>query len=499
MIPPPASAPVVSGEACGPAPFRGSGLIRAALLLLLLALSARLLWAAAVTVAFPYDLLMSSDGLFTAAGIRMRERATVYADPRGAETFIAPVHFPGFCAVVGAATALLPDPVRTPRGVALLLWLPMAAAVYVSVRRLGGGAMSAGMAAAFCIVVHSPGGYPLPLTYGTGAHYAFLYACIWALHVARSGGGLRWAVLAALFGFGATWFRQSALLLVAFLPWVLRPLGRRTAIGTTALYVALVAAPVLLLQWDSGGWFTFHTVENLRGMPFHTGNWIRTLRYLAFDQPILVATLLWGAWRAYGRGDENLRPWVDFAILAGSAAAVTSGKWGSGPTHVQVAVGAVAVLAGVLAERARRSRPAAAGLAALLIGATLPSWSPFLLPGPDDEADGARLTALVRSVDGPILTDRHLGLVLASGRRPDADLSRAFEVYRVFGWEPEAVIDRVRDRRYAMILSSLMYEPPALRAAIDERYVEIDRIEHIPGGPFWRDFHVLVPRGERAP
>lgn len=227
-------------------------------------------------------------------------------------------------------------------------------------------------------------------------------------------------------------------------------------------------------------------------------------------------------------------PWVCYLIASG-VLALGVGKWGAGESYFLSMIAAACVLAapgivrlvpGATGDRqqatgtdARSPSPsppptaAVSSRAAWAVGAALAlqlalsahgplselaPWLPdrgaqadFLgrAPSPADREVGEAIVALLRDVDGPVLSEEPSFAVLA-GKEVVGNATQLRNLYQAGLWDPEALVADVRGRRFdAVILNAELYPAPVL-AAIGRSYYVVRSVQmrgatykiFLPGG-----------------
>lgn len=473
--------------------------LRGVVLALLVLLVARAFEAAWANMVFPYDLAQAVEISLALQGRLLFEGAPVYVDPRTHLPFYTQIYYPGYAALIGALLAVFPDLILVPRAVGAFAYLLLCAAVYLAAR-LAGASRGGAIAGAALAVVAQAAGMSFANRVARGPYLLLVVAALLAAQRALATRRDRWIVCAAILAVGTTWFHQTGLLLAGVLAAALWPLGPRRSLAAAAAVVAATGVLVLLMNVGTDGWFQVHTASSMRRQDLRLGNWIETAQYLGKRWWPILLLLGWGIWKTLARRDLPLLPWTAFTCVFLPWEVFTSGMVGAGPSHVHT----LAPAAGVFAARAwtdsTADRPLARLFLPLLLAAgAYTTHGPIPRPSPADLEAGARIAAHMAARPGPVLAERHLGLPAAVGRETDADVARLWELWRYAEMEPEALTRAVRARRYALILTSRVYEPPSFREAVDEAYLEVDRIRST--GDFWYDIHVLVPRPtpEREP
>ncbi len=327
----------------------------------------------------------------------------------------------------------------------------------------------------------------------------------------RLGGSRRWTVLASLAMLAALFTKQTTLDALAAMLGFLLLVDRRRGLeallmvggGGLALLGALVAA--------TRGAFWLNVVAG-NANPFDFG---QLAFYFASFSALHVAVLALAALElALQVRERRLSPWSIY-FPAALLTALTVGKWGAGESYFLGAIAGACVLAGAgisrLLRAARELRPraslgVAAGLGvALLLQTLLMAHRPVTdtfpalkdagpqaaylgrAPSMADRQAADRLADVIRSTPGPVLSEDP-SFAVAAGKGVVANATHLRNLYQAGLWDPTALVNDVRARRYdVVVLNAELYPEPVL-AAIGRSYFLVDTVR-INGSTY----HVFLP------
>ena len=460
-------------------------------ILLLVTYTLRSFMAGVSIIRFPYDLLNAVEASFVAEGLDMFSGRPLYVDPRTALPFISQMYFPGFPALLGFLSQFNFNPVILPRIVTFTAFIPLGFFVYRSSRLIGADRKGALIGAGLAYILIPPREFSFALYHNKIWYMLYLSAVIFSCQNAVLHKSRLWAFFASMMAFGATWFHQSALLSAVFLIPALWPLGWRIALASSGGVFLALGTCFLAMNIGTDGGFYLHSIQNVRELPLILSMWVDTLKWLFSRELVILLGVAWGFFSFIRSRNLVALPLVFFTFLFLPAMFYTSGKWGSGYSHVQVIVLGFSPFAALFwtLRRTRRSYAMLAPALLILLVISAGAWPAF--PTARDRSAGKRIEALIQAHPGPLLTDRHLGWVLARGDFPDADIARLFEFYRNYNYENELLIEKIKNKHYSLILTSQVYESKMVSDAMKKYYVEIDRISS--HDKYFYDFHILVP------
>ena len=208
--------------------------------------------------------------------------------------------------------------------------------------------------------------------------------------------------------------------------------------------------------------------------------------YRNFLELHLVLVLLAGWQVVRGIRGRTVGPF-ELYWLVSLGLAVSVGKWGAGESYFLAPIAASAVLAGeavaCLHQDAER-RPALLGAIGglLLLQALLFAHGPLYRlgplfadrgaqasvlsrwPGAAEVKSAADLVDLLKNADGPVLVeDPSYGL--AAGKEVVGNATHLRNLYQAGAWSPDALVDDLRERRFAwVVLNAELYPEPVLEA-----------------------------------
>ncbi|MGC8838831.1 MAG: hypothetical protein ACP5UM_10490 [Anaerolineae bacterium] len=306
----------------------------------------------------------------------------------------------------------------------------------------------------------------------------------------------RWSVVGTgLLLLAAVYTRQSyglAAPLAAF-AWFWGQGLRRRALALAGLVGGGGLALFGLLNLLTGGGFFFHlVVANVNA--FQVETLLLFVRRVAATLPVLLAL---GA--LFGLVGAGFRPpsWWLVApyTLGGLATALTIGKIGSNVNYLLELSAALALVAGVALASVRRlrseaARPAtralwrgaSACLTVLLVGQTVllmrPPWSyaPYILAGTRQVSQAEELLEVIRTTEGPVLADDHMGLLVLAGRSLYHQPFETKQLADAGVWDPTPFIQSLEHQEISLILMNATPVlqkrrwTPAMLRAIDLHY-----------------------------
>lgn len=446
---------------------------------------------------FPYDLLNAVEITMVAEAKEILAGRRLHVDPTIHLPFVTQAYFHGYPSLLAVVLAVWPAPIVAPRLFGALAH-GLFAFMLFRAARLAGLSRPAALVASLLPLLLQSDGQNIANRTQKGPLFLATVGALLSMQCALQSRRLFWIGAAVLCAVGATWFHQTGMLAVAFLAVGLWPLGKRFALGAAGLGLVLAGGSLFFMNIASDGWFHALTVGSFRRQPIRLQNWIATLTFFRDRHLLLFPLLVWGAWKEWRDRSSGFFPWTAMAILYLPIVTFTSGMAGSGPGNIYIILPATGLLAGRFWDEgmawSRRYRWIPLALIALyLLVAHRPSWRVH----PSDFDHGERLSAYVQSAVGPVLTDRHLGLIIREGPQAEADVARLWELWRYADREPIELTRRISERHYALIMTSWVYEPTPVRKAIGENYVEIDRISS--KGDHWYDFRIFTPRPDTVP
>jgi hypothetical protein len=196
-------------------------------------------------------------------------------------------------------------------------------------------------------------------------------------------------------------------------------------------------------------------------------------------------------------------PWALYALAAGTAAFGVA-KWGAGESYFLGAIAAMCVLAAAWVVRFLDSAPSprlrwALGSALLIQGVLLSHaevsavvpWLPdrgpqhaFLgrAPTPEDSAAAQRITAEIRRLDGPALSEDPTFAVIA-GQPLVGNATHLRNLYLAGLWDPGPMVNDVRAHRYAIVILDAELYPEPVLTAIGQAYF-LDRTVQVNGATY---------------
>jgi hypothetical protein len=290
----------------------------------------------------------------------------------------------------------------------------------------------------------------------------------------------------------------------------------------TVLGLGLVGLGALQLM--TGGAFWLNVVAG-NANPFDLGQLFGYLRNFVEVHPVLLALAVVEATLAIRA--RNWSPWALYLPFA-AAMSLTVGKWGAGESYFLPLIAACCVLgasrlvciadaaaSGMAAHRSleargltslRLARLAAIGLFLQLL--LFSHWPLTDLPGlPDrgfqgallgfppsqsDHDSGARIAALLRAAEGPVLAE-DTGFALTADKPVIGNPTHLRNLHQAGQWDPTQLVSMIQARAFDMIvLNAQLYPVPVLEAIGRAYYV--DQSVDIHGAKYL----IFLPGGDPA-
>jgi len=278
----------------------------------------------------------------------------------------------------------------------------------------------------------------------------FLLLALWFLRFYRTRAG--W-MLAAVFTAAAVLTKQTAALAALFLVFYAVRLRKSGGWFFIAPLIILVAAPILLMDYASGGWFTFYLWQVPAGHAL-IGHAFAEFWLLDILRPLTVAVVLGVAYLGLRQRDGARDEWW-FYVLAGAGFVIASWvprvKDGNYANDLLPAYAFIVLLFGLavprlrvwgreLREALREDHPHREQVASL---ATALFWAAIVMqfaalyyrplqqiPTAADRAAGEMLLAGVRQSPGDVWVAHHGYLAVMAGKRTYATALPIYDVLR---------------------------------------------------------------------
>jgi hypothetical protein len=288
---------------------------------------------------------------------------------------------------------------------------------------------------------------------------------------------------------------------VSLLP-ILVALGARrpsAAAAVGGMTVLITGGVLALYDFFSGGHLLFYLIAPFRYLIMDWWDALRFREILREDSFMVVAGLSGALVRAR-RGITTLRCadsalicWTLLTFVALTKREANTGY--IGPALPLMAVSS-AVLLNDLLQRREAIQPKAI-LVGLIVLYTFRSYliPPFSVPNQADRADAHRLEQITSATTLPLYMDRHVSYAYKRQGYVEQDGSMLFQCSRmgILTWDTFA--KAVREKRYATLITSRVYEPIAVLQEIDRHYVQRDSIVSSPGrNIYFFRFFIHVPR-----
>jgi hypothetical protein len=472
-------------------------------------------------IGYPLDLEWMEGGMLCHA-LRVMEGKPIYAPPSA--DFISYLYtpfYPFLLAVLGKVTGLS---YLLGRIVSTLALVAVMAILYRAVSRQAGPDRWLGRLwgiAAVGVVASSfpPTGGWYDLVRGDTLYLALVVGMLYLI-LYRSE---RWSALVAAGVLGGLAFltKQTASLFIVLSGLGLLVIRWRRLPVHVAIVGGIAGGMSLLLNELSGGWYWRYTFGMHQGHDLYWDRiWPVTELTLVKAFPVVFALVglwllakpvLWIRGRALPADDRRSLYWLAVALTGVAVSAIGfATQWASANAYIPglVLPGAFASIAAAdLTRRAtgdQGERPLLGGAVGLVLGAALAAqlllqlYSPVKhLPTPRDRATGARLIALLRSIDGPVLMPYHPYYPVLAGKRPGYHQMGINDVTRAGYPFPPDVIQRVMAKSYRAVL---LDNPPQGRYDFVlgpyklGRYFRGDEVPAVISGYEVRPTYLLVPK-----
>ncbi len=462
---------------------------------------------AGLRLGYPFELEWMEGGSLQHVA-RVLEGRGLYVAPR--LDFI-PYEYPPLYFWVSALVARVTGLGFLPlRAVSLVSSIACFAALFALVR-FETGSRAGGMAAAgLFAATYRIGGAWLDVARVDSLFLALFLLALLVLQRARSARPL---VLAGLL-FGLSCLTKQTALAMCLPPVALVMLSTpRRGAWLGGSLAAVVVISTALLQWASGGWYSFYVLR----FPF-LHPWIRSV-YVSFwtgdvlsHLPVAVAAGLLGLALLPSR--ERSLFWLAVTVGMVGGAYRSRLQAGGYDNVLLPAYAAIAILFGLaLATLGRRlegwepRRGMAAQIAVHGLGLAqfaLLAYDPRLdVPGTADRQAGEQVLATLADVDGDVLVPYHGYLAARAGGRAYAHAMQVFDVLKVGLPESEALAEEhraaIRARRFRAIVidepESYFFMPELEAAYVRERELFTDPAVFFPvTGMRTRPQYVYVPR-----
>ena len=312
---------------------------------------------------------------------------------------------------------------------------------------------------------------------------------------------LRWdrvaALLAAVGLFALAVFTRQTYVFAAPLTAFVWLLGRsrRRAFGLVGCLPAVIAVTGLVLNavTDGGFWFNVVTAN------VNEFRWSGVLYYvqtMPLQIPVLLVAAVAYAVVALRHRLPSARV-IGPYLIAGTLLILTTGKLGSSINYlIEFGTGLCLAVGGLLAWlRTERPRAFSIMLGALAFQSVYsllvqPWWYGTTLEAMDAQASQDRLTQVITTARGPILTDQEMGQLPLDGRPIILQPFELTQLSRAGKWDQTPLVASIEQQRYAVILVYTIPEYPLeqdrwtaeMLAAIDRAYIAGPRIGTKSGG-----------------
>ena len=305
------------------------------------------------------------------------------------------------------------------------------------------------------------------------------------------------ALLAAICLFALAVFTRQTYVFAAPLTAFVWLLGRsrRRAFGLVGGLAAVIAVTGLVLNAVTHGGFWFNVVT----ANVNEFRWSGVLYYVQTvpqQIPVLLVAAVAYAVVAIRHRLASARV-IGPYLIAGTLLILTAGKLGSATNYLmEFATGLCLAVGGLLAWlRKERPRAFPIMLGALAVQSVYsllvpPWWYGASLEKMDDEAGVDRLSQVISSARGPILTDQEMGELPLDGRQIILQPFELTQLSRAGLWDQTPLVASIEQQRYAVILVYRIPDYPLekdrwsaeMLAAIDRAYVAGPQIGTQSGG-----------------
>lgn len=364
------------------------------------------------------------------------------------------------------------------RLISFLASLGCMAVLYAFVRRESKDRWAGLFAAGLFAAVYRLSGAWLDVARVDSLFLLFLLFALWFLRFHRTRTG--W-MLAAVFAAAAVLTKQTAALAALFLIVYAVRLRKSGGWFFVAPLIILVAAPILLMDYSSGGWFTFYLWQVPAGHAL-IGHAFAEFWLLDILRPLTVAVVFGAAYLGLRKRDQA-RDDVWFYVLAGAGFVISSWaprvKDGNFANDLLPAYAFIALLFGLAVPRLRAwgrelrealredhpHRERAASLTAALFWTAIIMQLAALyyrpleqIPTAADRSAGQMLLAGVRQSPGEVWIGHHGYLGVLAGKRTYATALPIYDVLRCRNERAQKLLlDSVEraltQRRFAAIIT----------------------------------------------
>lgn len=458
---------------------------------------------AASRIAYPYDLDFVEDGLLMQA-LRVANGQPVFVAPNA--DFVPHVYMLLYTWLGGQFLKLTGPSLAPLRLLSFAATLSTAALIYWIARRERSGRALALVCACLFLAGYQVSGGWYELVKVDPLFVALTLAGVAAAIYGRnSAAGLAAAGLLLALAFLT---KQNGLFYAAVAGvYLLAAVGRRTWIFAAA-FALVSAAPIVLVQAESQGWFGFYAFGILAANPMEWQRIVATVvgdllgAMAVLSAMALVAGASYVAACARGAGVPAVRlvrrllteqPWLLFMAAAVVSAVAGRASVGGNRNHLIQAYAFLCLAPVMFVDelatwRRRRWSTAVLTLAWLALAAqfvfTLANplqvatgklHRETFLPTRAMRDSGDRFVARLRAIDGPVLVMMHPYYAILAGKEPGVHIQALWGArWRGRDPLPPDLAARIEHRDYAAIVSDespYFEDEPALRQLIEANYI----------------------------
>jgi hypothetical protein len=429
---------------------------------------------------FPYDLLNAAEAAPVTAASRMLQGLSIYTGPH-LRPFISEPYPPVFAGIVALVLPFFQVPILAGRwaGALLIVWLAVLAAVFVF-RETRSRMLALAAATLPVVLLEEP---------CMSSHYHPFHLAIFCSAVAtvRRYQGARgpWILLVIASSVCAGITRQTGLIIPVLCAVALWTRSRHDAMAVLAYSFTVIILFHGGLGFMTDGEYFRNSFLEARSNPLRADLFKNSFSYLARN--VLPLLILCAVSRAV---DGPFPPAARVLFILGvgwlCGSSITSAKIGSGvPHHI---AGLLLLWASSLLIVFRAKGRFALAAAALMVVAAGARYSVPKGPSAADWRNGEILRRLIVETPGPVLSDRHMGLLLPE-HTPEYDLARVWEMRRYLPHPITQLLKDLDEARYELIISSRIYDTEETRALIEKRYRPVGDISSME--PFFYRFQIL--------
>jgi len=305
-----------------------------------------------------------------------------------------------------------------------------------------------------------------------------------------------WAALVALLA--ALYTKQTAAFAALAVVLHLALARPRWALLWAGAYAALAALLFALMQLWTRGWFAFYTLRVPARVGVESGQWGHAATFALVAAPALIGAITLIVTRRRDMRSADSPTLWGLAFLIGLPVCVLqSFKWGATMNAFLPLLPILGVLDALLLHRLLPD-DAAPARRGLIVGALALMQIGFLhyrpaLPGPEHAVAHLRIEQWVRAAPGDVLVSGFTSQTYRNGKAFFGDPVIMGDVARAGLWRGNAVIRKIREGGFALLILRPKIEPSDLADAVGLRYLPVERIRMRTDLGGWPYVQVYVP------